>query len=217
MITVDLFAAPSRVLCVGAHPDDIEIGAGASLRVLQRVNPGVEIRWLVLTADELRSAEAVDSAQRYLGDGSLLTLYSFRDGHLPYDDPAAVKAAMFAHRADFVPDLVIAPSPSDAHQDHRFVGELVWQAYRNQVVMHYEIVKYEGDLGAANLYVPVSAEDVRRKLEDLRGAFPSQAVKPWFDDELFTGLMRIRGVEANSETGYAEAFVAPKLVLRSLG
>ncbi len=209
----ELFSSLTSVLCVGAHPDDIEIGSGATLRVMRRAQPALDMRWLVLTSTPERASEAHVSAGRYLGDANLATVLSFRDGHLPYDEPAAVKAALIAHRRGFVPDLVLAPSLRDAHQDHRFVGELVGQVYRDQVVLHYETAKYEGDLGTANVYVPASEEDVRRKIDDLLAAYPSQVTKPWFEESLFRGLMRLRGVEAKATSGYAEAFHAPKLIV----
>jgi LmbE family N-acetylglucosaminyl deacetylase len=214
VFTIDLLSAAARVLCLGAHPDDIEIGAGASLRALRRANPNVDMQWLVFTATDERHAEAADSAARYLDDPSRLTVHGFGDGYLPYDDPVAVKSALVEHRMGFVPDVVFAPRPGDAHQDHRFVAELAWQVYRNQLILHYEIVKYEGDLGRPNLYVPLLPDDVQGKIDDLRDAFPSQVAKPWFDDETFRGLMRIRGVESNAPSGYAEAFEASKLVVR---
>jgi LmbE family N-acetylglucosaminyl deacetylase len=213
-VIVDLFAGLERVLCVGAHPDDIEIGAGGTIRTLRNARPGVDIRWLVLTSTDERAREATESALRHLGDADRLTLHGFRDGHLPYDDPAAVKAAVVDHRAGFSPDLVLAPRPGDAHQDHRLVGELVWQVYRTQTILHYEIPKYEGDLGSPNLYVPLAEEVVERKVGDLFATYASQTTKPWFDESLFRGIMRLRGVEAAAPSGYAEAFEAPKLVVR---
>ncbi len=213
MSAASLLSAVGKVLAVGAHPDDIEIGCGATLRLLERVNPAVDVRFLVLTGDELRSAEAENSAKRYLREPSDLTICRFRDGYVPYEDPVAVKEAVVAHSSRFQPDVVFAPRPDDAHQDHSFVGRLMGQVYRSQLLLHYEITKYDGDLGAVNLYVPVSAEDVAAKIGDLYASFPSQAHRPWFDESTFRGLMRVRGVEARAESGYAEGFWCPKLIL----
>ncbi len=208
-----LLASVDRVLCIGAHPDDIEIGCGATLRALERANPAADTRWLVLTSTEMRRAEAGDSAKRYLGDEAPLTIHSFRDGHLPYDDPGAVKAAVLEHRGSFTPDVVLSPRRGDAHQDHRFAGELAWQVYRDQAILEYEIAKYDGDMGSPNVYVPVAQDDCDRKIADLFAAFPSQVGQPWFHEGAFRGLMRLRGIECAAPSGYAEAFYVGKLTL----
>ncbi len=214
MSAVSLLGGLRTVLAIGAHPDDIEIGCGASLRLLARVNPAVEVRWLVLTGDEVRSSEARDSAKRYLGDADRLTLHGFRDGYLPYEAPAAVKDALVAHRNAFRPEVVLAPRPDDAHQDHRFLGLLAPQVYRKQLILHYEIAKYDGDLGGVNVYIPVTEDDVAAKIADLLSSFPSQGDKAWFDEATFRGLMRVRGVESESPSGYAEAYWSSKLIVR---
>lgn len=206
-----LFASVSRVLCIGAHPDDIEIGSGGTVRAIRAAQPNVDVHFVVMTASQERAAEARSSAERYLGDAGRVTIHGFRDGALPFDDPGSVKAALVEHRAGFVPDLVLSPWSGDAHQDHRFLGELAWQVYRDQVVLQYEIPKYEGDLRDPNVYVAMTAAEINRKITDLHECFLSQTSKPWFDDELFRGLMRLRGVEAN--VSYAEAFHAAKLIL----
>lgn len=213
MLASPLFAGVERVVCLGAHPDDIEIGCGATLARLRRLHPSVEVRFVVLTGTGPRRTEAEASAGRLLGDIDRLTLHDFHDGYLPYDEPAAVKEALLMHRGSFQPDVVFAPRRGDAHQDHRFVGELTWQIYRRQVILHYEIAKYEQDLGAPNVYVALDESDVTAKLAHLEESFPSEVDKPWFDSELFRGLMRMRGVECAAASGYAEAFEAPKLVL----
>lgn len=209
---VETLAAAEGILAIGAHPDDIEIGCGATLLSVQKANPAVDLRWLVLTGDDVRTGEATSSAELYFGAATPLTGLRFRDGYLPYEDPAAVKDALVEHREGFTPDIVFAPRPDDAHQDHRFIGELVGQVYRRQTLLHYEIAKYDGDLAPVNLYVAVTPADVDTKVERLFAAFPSQKTKPWFDEASFRGLMRLRGVEAASPTGYAEGFLAPKLV-----
>lgn len=213
MTAASLLAAIGGVVAIGAHPDDIEIGCGATLSLLLRVNPQVDVRWLVLSGDAARRAEAEESAKRYLGDPSRLTMHDFRDGYMPYQEPVAVKDALMAHRDAFTPELVLAPRPDDAHQDHGLVGRLVGQVYRSQLHLHYEIAKVDGDLGVVNVYVPVSEVDVAAKIARLEACFPSQTHRPWFAEEAFRGLMRLRGLEARSESGYAEAFWSPKLTL----
>lgn len=210
---LSLFEHVSSVVCVGAHPDDIEIGCGGTVLALQAANPAVSIRWLVLTSTKPRRQEAMDSAHAYLGDHALVDVQEYRDGYLPYADPVFTKEAVVAAAEAARPDLVFAPRLEDAHQDHRFVAELAWQVFRNQVILHYEIAKYEGDLGGANVYVPLTEEQAHTKVDRLFAAFPSQHDKPWFERETFLGLMRLRGMEAGGETVYAEAFSAPKLVV----
>lgn len=213
MIAAELFARAQRVLCVGAHPDDIEIGCGGTLLKLRRRHPRLDIRWLVFTGDSVRRIEAAASAAHLLGDAARLSIRNFRDGFMPFEDVAGVKNALIAHRSEFAPDVVLAPRVGDAHQDHRLLGELVWQVYRNQVVLHYELPKFEGDLGSPNAYVALGAADVDTKVDHLLEMYPSQTAKPWFDAEVFRGMMRLRGVECASPSGYAEAFEAPKLVI----
>lgn len=213
MQTASLFESVDSVLCIGAHPDDIEIGCGGTLITLLGRRPEVSIRWLVLTGSQESHQEARRSARTYLGDDSGLVLHSFRDSYLPYDDPGGVKAAVVAERDRAVPDLVFVPRMDDAHQDHRFVAELARQVFRSQVIFGYEIVKYEGDLGAANLYVPISPSTADTKVERLLDLYLSQSDRAWFDRGALLGLMRVRGVEARVADGYAEAFQCPKLVL----
>ncbi len=213
MLAAKLFADLEAVLCIGAHPDDIEIGCGGTLITLLTDRHEVDVRWLVLTATAERRAEVVHSAELYLGDPDKLVTHDLRDGFLPYDDPAAVKQALFDARRAFTPDLVMAPSRSDAHQDHRLLGELVWQVFRDQLILEYEIVKYDGDLGPSNVYVPIAAAAAQTKVDRLFSAYVSQHDKPWFRRSTFEALMRIRAVEAGAATEFAEAFTAAKLVL----
>jgi LmbE family N-acetylglucosaminyl deacetylase len=213
VIAADLFAGAAGVLCLGAHPDDIEIGCGGTLFRLRRTHPDLDIRWLVLTGDQVRRVEAAASAAHLLGDAARLSIRNFRDGFVPLEDVAGVKNALIAHRNEFVPDIVFAPRREDAHQDHRLLGELVWQVFRDQVVLHYELAKFDGDLGSPNVYVALDVEDVDAKVAHLLDVYPSQASKPWFDAEVFRGMMRVRGVECASPSGHAEAFEAPKLVI----
>jgi LmbE family N-acetylglucosaminyl deacetylase len=197
------------VLGVGAHPDDLEIGCGATLRQLVASRP-VRVHWLVLTGTPERQQEARNAAAQLLGDSAgNVTLADFADGHLPArwaDVKATVREAVNAAR----PDLVFCPRTDDLHQDHRLAGELAWQTARQAMILEYEIVKWEGDLRTPNVYVPLEPEAVDAKLALLRSAFPSQQDKPWYDDELFRGLMRVRGVEAGAR--YAEGFHCRKVL-----
>lgn len=203
---------PLRVLGLAAHPDDLEIGCGGTVLTLLDQHPDAVVTWMVLTSDPRRAGEARAAADAFLaGAGSSeLVVEALTDGMLP-DHWRAAKEAVAAVARRCTPDLVLAPRLHDAHQDHRLLGEVAWQVCRGATIWHYEIVKWEGDLGSPSLYVPLDEATVRRKLELLHACFPSQAGRGWFDDETFRGLLRLRGVECGAR--YAEAFDAPKTVV----
>lgn len=203
-----------KVLCLGAHSDDIEIGCAAGLLTLIRQVPDLSVCWVVLGADnETRMQEARLSADAWLsGRASLdLRVLAFRDGRFP-----AARAELKDYFADlgstFHPDLIFSHSLSDRHQDHRLVAELTWQTWRNQVILEYEIPKFEGDLGHPNLYIQISEVDAEAKIAHLMRHFASQRSKEWFDKDVFRGLMRLRGLECRAPGRFAEAFHARKLV-----
>jgi len=203
-----------RILVAGAHSDDAEIGAGGTIARLVAERPDAEVTWLVLAAgDPMRSAEARASADGLLASVArvVVDLRDLRDGYLPYLGPAA-KDALAAHAA-FDPDLVLSPRRDDAHQDHRHVAKLVPQVFRRATVLEYEIPKWDGDLGRPSVFVPLEQDVADRKIAHLLDAFPSQSGRDWFDPEVFRGLLRLRGMEARSPSGYAEAFHCRKLVL----
>ena len=206
---------PARCLAIGAHPDDIEIGAGGTLLRLLAETPGMRVDWAVLSGDGDRAEEAAASARRLVGDRAELhlALVGGRDGYLPYADAVRVKEALMALVATAAPDLVLVHRRDDAHQDHAFAGALAWQACRRATILEYEIPKWDGDLGTANLYVPLASDVVDRKVDHLLAAFPSQASRDWFTPDTFRGLARLRGVEAASPSGLAEAFLVRKLVI----
>lgn len=212
MIGFGGFGNIRRLLCLGAHSDDIEIGAGATISRILRENPDVTVTWCVLSGDDIRQEEARRGAQHMLGEPSRhsLLLQRFTDAYFPEERQ---KIKQFYERAlkSVDPDLILTHSRTDAHQDHRVVNELTWNTFRAHQIWEYEIPKWDGDLGQPNLYVPVDPADVDRKVTTLREAFASQRGKHWFDEETFRGLMRIRGLESNAR--YAEAFFARKLVI----
>jgi LmbE family N-acetylglucosaminyl deacetylase len=203
---------PARVLCLGAHCDDIEIGCGGTLLRLRQANPELEIRFVIFCSDDLRGSEARDCIRRLLGadPGERLRLHRFRDGFLPHAG-AALKEEFEALKRDPAPDLIFTHWGRDLHQDHRVVSELTWNTFRDHLVLEYEIPKYDGDLGAPNTFVPLSEEEVKRKVDALLEAYASQRTHRWFDAECFRGLMRLRGVECQQR--WAEAFHARKLVV----
>jgi len=206
--------APLRLLVLGAHPDDIEIGCGGTILRLVAEHPGLVVDWVVLSGTGERAAEAADSAAAFLdGAGEArVRIERFRDGFFPYTG-GAVKELFERLKGEVAPDLILTHRLEDRHQDHRLVAELTWNTFRDHLVLEYEIPKYEGDLGHPSLFVPLAPEHCERKVELLRKCFPSQAGRAWFSDDTFWSLLRLRGVESNAPTRYAEAFQARKLVL----
>jgi LmbE family N-acetylglucosaminyl deacetylase len=203
-----------RVLAIGCHADDIEIGCGGTLLTLMRSNPGLEVDWVVLAAPGARADEARASAAAFLaGAGTArVEVHDFRDGFLPYVG-AEVKDVFEALKARVDPQVVFTHAGYDFHQDHRLACELSWNTFRRHLILEYEIPKVDGDLGRPNLYVPLSVDVVDQKLALLEEHFPSQSGKHWYDRETFVGLMRLRGMEAVASTRFAEAFTCRKVVL----
>ncbi len=203
-----------RILAVGAHPDDLEIGAGGTLLRLLEEHPGSRVRWVVLSGSAERAAEARQSSEALCSAaaGLEITLAEFRDSYFPFQG-AEIKDALAEVRADFDPDVVFAPRPEDRHQDHRLVGELVLQLYRDHLVLGYEIPKTDADLGSPNLYVPLSTEMSEAKVAHLLEHFPSQGSRSWFDAEAFRAILRLRGLESNANSGYAEGYYVRRIVV----
>ena len=207
---------PVHILCLGAHSDDIEIGCGATLLQLRKMFAKLRFTWVVFSAAGARGREAQKGAELFTaGCDREVTLQEFRDGFLPYTG-AAVKDFFEELKGGARPDLIFTHWQGDAHQDHRLISELTWNTFRNHLILEYEIPKYDGDLGRPNCFVPVESPLHEQKVDHLLTAFESQRSKPWFQRETFLGLMRIRGMESNSASGYAEAFHARKLVLGSI-
>ena len=203
-----------RVLAIGCHADDIEIGCGGTLLMLARAYPELEVDWVVLAAEGSRADEARASAKGFLAGfaNSRVQVFGFRDGFLPYLG-GDVKDAFEALKGRVDPQLVLTHTGYDFHQDHRLACELTWNTFRNHAILEYEIPKVDGDLGRPNVFVPLSADLVEEKLALLERFFPSQAGRHWFDRETFLGLMRLRGMECVAPDRYAEAFTARKTVL----
>jgi LmbE family N-acetylglucosaminyl deacetylase len=207
--------APLRILALGAHADDIEIGCGGTLLRLVAEHPGLSVDWVVLSGLGERAGEAADSAAAFL-DGAGETrvrVERFRDGFFPYTGSAVKELFEELKTRVAPPDVVFTHRLEDRHQDHRLVAELTWNTFRDHLILEYEIPKYEGDLGHPNLFVPLAPEHGERKVELLRKCFPSQAGRAWFSDDTFWAMLRLRGVECNAPGRYAEAFQARKLVL----
>jgi LmbE family N-acetylglucosaminyl deacetylase len=203
---------PLRILCLGAHSDDIEIGCGGTLLQLLARRRSVAIDWVVFSGDDVRAAEARASARRVAaGRRPRIETKKFRDGFFP-SQHVPIKEEIEKLKRRPAPDLVFCPWRGDAHQDHRLLGELAWNTFRDHLILEYEIPKYDGDWGNPNLYVPLDAAVGRRKIEHLIRAFPSQAGNRWFSEETFRAVLRLRGIECNAESGQAEAFHCRKVV-----
>lgn len=202
------------VLCLGAHSDDIEIGAGATLLSLIDRGVQLDVHWCVLSGGGVRDEEARKSAADFLAKAAnaQVEVMSFRDGFFP-EQGDAIKQWFEALKLKVSPDLILTHRRDDAHQDHRKVCQLTWNTFRDHQILEYEIPKWDGDIGQPNVYMPVSATALKRKIELLISHFGSQRSKRWFDDETFRGLARIRGMECCAPERYAEAFFGRKLAL----
>jgi LmbE family N-acetylglucosaminyl deacetylase len=202
-----------KILCLGSHSDDIEIGCGGTILRLADQYPGCEFHWVVFNAIEVREAEAQRAAQLFAGSrlkGPLLK--TFRDGFMPYVG-SEVKAVFEKDLKQLSPDLIFTHNANDAHQDHRLISELTWNTFRDHFILEYEIPKYDGDMGRPSVFVPLEAEVCQRKVRYIMEAFQSQHYKRWFQPDAFLSLMRLRGMECNAASGYAEAFYCRKLVM----
>ncbi|HET6379035.1 MAG TPA: PIG-L deacetylase family protein [Methylocella sp.] len=202
------------LLCLGAHSDDIEIGAGGS--ILRWIASGVRlnVHWCVLSAASARAEEAEASAASFL-EGSArfkIELAAFRDSFFPYQG-AELKEWFAALKSAVNPDLILTHRRDDAHQDHRVICQLTWNAFRNHLILEYEIPKWDGDLGQPNCYVALEYGILERKIDLLMKHFGTQRSKDWFDRETFQGLARLRGVECRAPSGYAEAFTLRKVCI----
>jgi LmbE family N-acetylglucosaminyl deacetylase len=201
------------ILCLGAHPDDIEIGCGGTiLRLIEEV-PGAQFYWAVFSGDEERGKEAYESAKVFLKKvkAKKIDVQDFRESYFPFIG-AKIKDYFEKLKNIFSPDIVFTHYANDAHQDHRLISNLTWNTFRHHFILEYEVPKYDGDLGTPNLYVHLNESDVRRKAKYIFDIFRTQKEKEWFTEETFRSILRIRGVESNSPSKYAEAFYCRKVV-----
>jgi LmbE family N-acetylglucosaminyl deacetylase len=215
MLTLDLVRDPStpfRVLALGAHCDDIEIGCGGTLLQLLAHHPNLCFDWVVFTSNAVRAREAEASAERFLRGAKekRVVIKQFRNGYFP-DQWARIKDDFEALKAEVSPDLVFTHTQRDLHQDHRTIAELTWNTFRDHLILEYEIPKYDSDLGSPNFFFPLDAATANQKARAVVEAFPSQRDKHWFSEDTFLALMRLRGVQSAARSGFAEAFYAPKI------
>lgn len=215
MLSLPFGSALRQVLCLGAHCDDIEIGCSGALMTLACKHPKITFTLVVFASDEGRRRETESAVRRLFPEDAQVDLQvlEFRDGFFPAHW-SEIKDCLEAIKRSCSPDLVLTHYEHDRHQDHRIISELAWNTFRDHLILEYEIPKYDGDLGRPNVYFPLASDIATRKTNALLESFPSQAGKRWFTADLFQGFMRIRGMECNSESGFAEAFYARKLRLQ---
>jgi LmbE family N-acetylglucosaminyl deacetylase len=200
-----------RILLLGAHADDIEIGCGGTVLRLAAERSDLEITWVVFSATPERLAEARASATAFLAGVPRVTVVvrDYRDGYLPWSG-ASIKDELEALKREFVPDLIFTHYRGDLHQDHRLISELTWNTWRNQLILEYEIPKFDGDLGSPNFFSALPRATLQRKIDLLLQHFASQAGKQWFTADLFQAMARIRGMECVAPESLAEAFYCRK-------
>jgi LmbE family N-acetylglucosaminyl deacetylase len=216
MLTLNLFKNIEKlnVMCLGAHPDDIEIGAGGTiLRIIEEI-PETNFYWIVFSGNEGRSREAHESANLFLKNSKTknIQLENFKESYFPFVG-SQIKDFFEKLKIDFSPDIILTHWRGDAHQDHRLIAHLTWNTFRDHFILEYEIPKYDGDLGHPNLYAHLSEEQVRTKIRNISKSFQTQKGKQWFTEDTLNSILRIRGLESNSTSKYAEAFFCRKIVI----
>jgi LmbE family N-acetylglucosaminyl deacetylase len=207
-------SGPLNVLCLGAHSDDIEIGCGGLILSLVSGRRPVDVTWVVFSAPHQREREARRGAAAFLKGAARtrVVIHQFSDGHFPYEG-ADVKAVFETLKKESAPDLVLTHYRDDRHQDHRVLSDLAWNTFRDHLILEYEIPKFDGDLGHPNCFVPLDRKTCARKAKHLQSVFGTQRDKHWFSEDTFMALMRLRGMECRSPSGFAEAFYGRKVVL----
>jgi len=202
---------PARILALGAHCDDIEIGCGGTMLRLAAERPDLEVLWVVFASSPERAVEARASAAEFLAGFQRwrLVVHEFRDGYLPYTG-AKVKDAFEALK-DYAPDIIFTHHRDDRHQDHRLVSDLTWNTWRNHLILEYEVPKYDGDFGSPSVFAPLTATVIDRKIDLILAHFETQSNKHWLDRDLLRAVARIRGMECVAPDRLAEAFYLRKL------
>jgi LmbE family N-acetylglucosaminyl deacetylase len=205
---------PLKILCLGAHSDDIEIGCGGSILRLLSENSNTEVHWIVFAANGERTSEATASADHFLAGAGRkkIVVNKFRDSFFPYIG-GDIKQYFETIKHEFIPDLIFTHYRNDLHQDHRLLSELTWNTFRKHLILEYEVIKYDGDLGSPNFFIPLNENISRKKVDTIFKCFKTQGSRSWFTEDVFYSIMRIRGVECNAPDKYAEAFYCRKMVL----
>ncbi len=204
-----------RVLCLGAHSDDIEIGCGGTILRLLTQRRKVDVKWVVFSSGPERKAEALKSAKLFLRHASRceVTVKNFQGSFFPFKGQA-IKAYFESLKKGFSPDVIFTHYRHDLHQDHRVISDFTWNTWRDHLILEYEIPKYDGDLGVPNVFAPLDETIVRSKARILLDSFKTQRTKQWFSEDTFLSLARIRGIECNSPDRYAEAFYCRKATIQ---
>lgn len=207
-------ASPLQVLCLGCHSDDIEIGCGGTVLKIAAEYPDAVFHWVVFSANGVRAEEAASGARHFVDPARMkrVILKEFRDGYMPFVG-ADIKNVFEEIKREVSPDIIFTQNRHDSHQDHRLIAELTWNTFRSHFILEYEIPKYDGDLGQPNVFNALPSDICEQKVGLILNTFKSQADKHWFDRTTFMALMRLRGMECNAPSGYAEAFYARKLML----
>ena len=207
--------SPLKILLLGAHSDDIEIGCGGVVMRLLRTYPSARFTWVTFSADAQRAAETRAAAEQLLSGGGERTILveAFRTSYFPHC--GEVLKDYFETLKQHSPDLIFTHCRHDLHQDHRVINELTWNTFRDHTILEYEIPKFDGDLGVPNVYVPLTRADIERKCNILLDCFPSQRTRQWFTRDTFHALARLRGIECNAPEGFAEAYYGRKICLAS--
>jgi LmbE family N-acetylglucosaminyl deacetylase len=205
--------SPLRILCLGAHSDDIEIGCGGTILRLLAEHPGTEVDWVVFAGEGLRAEEAAKSASRFLAEAGRneVVINQFKDGFFPYVG-ADIKQFFEALKKKVSPNLILTHYRQDLHQDHRLISELTWNTFRSHLILEYEIAKYDGDIGAPNFFVHLDGALCRKKVDYILQSFDSQRVKEWFSEDTFYATLRLRGLESNAPDKFAEGFYCRKMI-----
>ncbi|MBE0669585.1 MAG: PIG-L family deacetylase [Anaerolineales bacterium] len=205
---------PKEILCLGAHCDDIEIGCGGSILKYARECDGLGVHWVVFSSDDRREKEALRSANEFLKDvrRKNVEIHRFRNSYFPYQG-AQIKEYFEKLKDEISPDMIFTHYRNDLHQDHRVINELTWNTFRDHVILEYEILKYDGDLGSPNAFVYLDESICRTKTKNIIDIFVSQGDKKWFTEDAFMSLLRIRGVESSAPDKYAEGFYCRKMII----
>ena len=216
MLKLQFTGAPDnslKILCLGAHSDDIEMGCGGSIIKFLNRYPKSEVHWIVFSSTRDRADEAQRSAELFLATAGHveIVIKNFRDSFFPYIG-GEIKEYFEELKKEVVPDIIFTHFRHDLHQDHRIISELTWNTFRNHLILEYEVLKYDGDLGAPNFFIHISKEIACRKVKNIFEVFKSQGHRSWFTEEVFHSIMRIRGIECNAPDKYAEAFYCRKMI-----
>ena len=205
---------PLKILCLGAHSDDIEIGCGGTILRLLAENRNTDVHWIVFAANGERASEATLSAEYFLvgAERKKIVVKEFRDSFFPYIG-GEIKKYFETIKQEIMPDLIFTHYRNDLHQDHRLLSELTWNTFRKHLILEYEVIKYDGDLGSPNFFIPLDEDITRKKIDTIFRCFKTQGSRSWFTEDVFFSMMRIRGVECNAPEKYAEAFYCRKMIL----